>query len=582
MSSSGGSGSNHRNNTYQEYLKIAITSIITASLCTFYFNKNPKDIKFQNSNFQATGCQFILGTRELRSTKNKKTRQKFENITIPEVTVTTTTTTTPKPTITTTQKTTTTQEPQNLQKPSKTPKFTCPKLTSLRQVPFSCRSKKPKYPTVYDSSFIGLYPPRSPGPSEQTHAFREVIAAAIESKKSVTLSSFTTHFTDKESKQSEVPIGARINLEKLCELVTIKEQKQKLDTVIMIGREDYRWKNYAKIYTNFGPETRYETNTGNNWISRMSKCHYPRNKDQDFRQTLMELGVAYENVTCKLIGLASAHELIYGNTLGLIDAGGTYLRRKPVLADSRPPNPNTYDVQNKWRVNYDLVKDIQLATEHPVFIKSLAEEFKNEIFGENSDFIGVHWRFNPGDIFSSDFFKSNGSDHFINKERGARVIGISEYLIKLIHRCMNDPKFLLDKLIDHIEKQIPEIERKKTIFITSPVQIADTIASVGRNYRGYNFYTTKDTHEFLSKYRKKCETVDKIYGDILSTMEKEILIGSFCYYRMRPSNWSFNVQAHRWAKKEEISGFKYDSVIYDIFLSDDCDKRCLNSNSNVG
>lgn len=468
----------------------------------------------------------------------------------------------------------------------------CPKLSSLSKVPVPCKSKKPKHPNIYNSSFIALYPVafHSPGPSEQTHAFREIVAAAIESKKSVTLSPFTTHFTDNESIQSEVPVGARINLGKLCELVTIKEQTQNLDNVIMIGRlggmMDFRWKEYAKSFTKFGDSTNFPTDTQNNWVNNMAHLHYPKNGFPfiytDFRETLKKLEISYDNSTCcKLIGIASAHNLIYGNTLGLIDSGGTYLKREPVLADSRPPNPNEFVVRNEWRVNSALVKDVQLATEHPMFIKNLAEKFRNERLGD--DFVGVHWRFNFGDIFSSDFLKSNGSnDGFI--EKNAHVIGLSDYLIKLIRKCMNDPRFLLDKLIDHIEAQIPENElstKTKTVFITSPVEVADIIASVGRNYRGYNFYTTKDTRHFLSRYRKKCETIDKIFGDILSTMEKEILIYSFCFYRMRPSNWSFNVQAHRWARKEQIQGFKYDSVIYDIFLSEDCNKRCLISKQVV-
>ena len=94
----------------------------------------------------------------------------------------------------------------------------------------------------------------------------------------------------------------------------------------MIGRVDLRWRQYAKDYTSFGPETRHKVNGDENWVSRMAHHHYPRNQKDDFRQALMKLGVAYDNATCKLIGLASAHELIYGNTLGLVDAGGTYRR----------------------------------------------------------------------------------------------------------------------------------------------------------------------------------------------------------------------------------------------------------------
>ena len=138
--------------------------------------------------------------------------------------------------------------------------------------------------------------------------------------------------------------------------------------------------------------------------------------------------------------------------------------------------------------------------------------------------------------------------------------------------------YLLDQLINHVEKQKFELENSKndikTIFITSPVEVAEMIGKVGRVYRGYTVFTTKDTHKFLGEYRKTCDTIGQLYGDILSTLEKEILVHSYCYYRMRPSNWSFNVQAHRWAKN--VTGLKYDSVIYDIFMTDECDKKCLN------
>ena len=187
----------------------------------------------------------------------------------------------------------------------------------------------------------------------------------------------------------------------------------------------------------------------------------------------------------------------------------------------------------------------------------------------------MHWRFNPGDIFSKDFLNSNATFEHIDKERGARVIGISQMLIQLIHKCMHNPDYLLEQLIQHIEKQFEKDKIVvKTIFITSPIEVADMLAKVGRTFRGYTIFTTIDTHDFLSRYRD-CETVDQLYGDILSTLEKEILVQSFAYYRTRPSNWSFNVQAHRWAK--QVPGLKFDSVIYDIFVSDTCDKKCLNA-----
>ena len=56
------------------------------------------------------------------------------------------------------------------------------------------------------------------------------------------------------------------------------------------------------------------------------------------------------------------------------------------------------------------------------------------------------------------------------------------------------------------------------------------------------------------------------FGDILSTFEKEILIYAKLFLRSRPSNWSFNVQGHRFARYEELP---YDRYVFDIFKNKD-------------
>ena len=45
------------------------------------------------------------------------------------------------------------------------------------------------------------------------------------------------------------------------------------------------------------------------------------------------------------------------------------------------------------------------------------------------------------------------------------------------------------------------------------------------------------------------------------------------FYRTRPSNWSFNVQAHRWARN--VTGLSNDAVVYDIFETPECGERCM-------
>ena len=68
----------------------------------------------------------------------------------------------------------------------------------------------------------------------------------------------------------------------------------------------------------------------------------------------------------------------------------------------------------------------------------------------------------------------------------------------------------------------------------------------------------------MERYKEKCELVKNLFGDIVSTFEKEVLVQALSFYRTRPSNWSFNVQGHRFARytSEEL---KYDRVIFDVF-----------------
>ena len=57
--------------------------------------------------------------------------------------------------------------------------------------------------------------------------------------------------------------------------------------------------------------------------------------------------------------------------------------------------------------------------------------------------------------------------------------------------------------------------------------------------------------------------VDFYFGDILSTLEKEMMLLSRVFYRARPSNWSFNVQGHRFSERE-FEEIRHDRVIFDV------------------
>ena len=335
-----------------------------------------------------------------------------------------------------------------------------------------------------------LYPPRSPGPSEQTHAIREVIMAAIKMRKSLTISNFTTHFTDKSSTTTIVPPGARINLKKLCKLVTLEVQKEKLDTVIIVGkRHDMRWHAYMEDYSNFGPviyngtdkfgrkaliKENYTKNECCLKIPNMHFLHFPQDKNSDLLEQFKEFGFQYNSKNSTLIGIASAQNLIYQNTLGFVDAGGTYLARRPIRAPSKAPSINQTFSTEKLGVDREFIREVQLHTDHPEFIQAIRQDFIQN-FMNTTNFIGMHWRFNPGDILTEDFLQLNSTDEGLVTQRGAHIIGISNVALRAIYKSLKNPRFLINSWISHIESNIPKENRPKVLFITCPMNIAEIL-----------------------------------------------------------------------------------------------------------
>lgn len=138
-----------------------------------------------------------------------------------------------------------------------------------------------------------------------------------------------------------------------------------------------------------------------------------------------------------------------------------------------------------------------------------------------------------------------------------------------LQQTLKNPVYFLDLLLPHIEKNFENYTGNandfKTIFITSPADVAKEFKNIGsRIYKGYKIFTTNDSEEFMRKYSENCELLKVLFGDVVSTFEKEVIVQSLSFYRTRPSNWSFNVQGHRFARytSEEL---RYDRVIYDVF-----------------
>ena len=91
----------------------------------------------------------------------------------------------------------------------------------------------------------------------------------------------------------------------------------------------------------------------------------------------------------------------------------------------------------------------------------------------SGEFIGMHWRFNPGDVLTEDFLNLNDTDEGFVRQRGAHIIGISNVALRAIYKSLKNPRFLLNTWINHMENNIPVKDRPKVLFITSPMNIAE-------------------------------------------------------------------------------------------------------------
>ena len=161
------------------------------------------------------------------------------------------------------------------------------------------------------------------------------------------------------------------------------------------------------------------------------------------------------------------------------------------------------------------------------------------------NFAGVHFRFNPGDFFAQDFLKKEETENAGNHMHSSISVHI--------HRSLSRPRYLIRLLSKYLNKYYPK-HHPTTVFIASPADIAvhlsNSSAEMSRekSYEDLKVFTTLDTDRFLKGYAESCEVIREFYGDILSTLEKEIMSFSRIFFRTRPSNWSFNVQGSRMAR----------------------------------
>ena len=108
-------------------------------------------------------------------------------------------------------------------------------------------------------------------------------------------------------------------------------------------------------------------------------------------------------------------EWIYDNAYHLIDDGGTWYHKKSIRGISTAPIIADDRAQQEYQVNAPLYRDVIMATQHPEFIRNLAEMFIDEVM-RGGEFVGAHWRFNPDDFFGSDMHEKDNDDLRMNSD----------------------------------------------------------------------------------------------------------------------------------------------------------------------
>lgn len=486
---------------------------------------------------------------------------------------------------------------------SKNLDFECPNFLNLNTPPKFCSTTKPKYPNFSNSNFYHILEyGGNPGPSAQMTAFRHVFMAAALLNKGITISNFSSHYHDYGTFIKQVPFGLRFDMEFFCQFLELKnfeksefQTENVLDQVVAvtpghladiaglrpkqidfrksyINRQKWGAQKFLRKFTQFPPVDfefgKYDQQ------GQDRRVFLPARRFQTApNQTFRDLAVFFKNQgldQTKNIGLIGTTKQIFRGTAKLIDDGGNYYGKNPTTGASQPPEFSVEEAKQELSTDKNLVYESLKATIHPKFIRQLARNFVKNFFKydpglltlENQDtfeiknhFIGVHFRFNPNDFFNKNFLDD---DYEIN--HGKRAVS-KEMLIKIRESIVN-PESFLDLLTRHI-KQSGLGQENKIIYIASPSNIAKNFQKF-KNYSGFEIFTSEHVNQFLTPLRKQCATLDRYYGEILSLVEKELMVISRHFYRCRPSNWSFNQLGYR-AALMPYEKIRDDKVIFDVF-----------------
>ena len=156
---------------------------------------------------------------------------------------------------------------------------------------------KSKHP---NSPVLPIYKPWHPGPSEQTYGIKDVIIAATMINRGLVIHPFTIHQSDKLSTNAFVPMGLRIDLDKLCNFIELVHPLKKLTQLIIINEKRKHFNKdivdalrYLEIYM---PEVEFdkEWKKSNRTVKMIPglKCnHFPQEEEQDFVGYFNKLGL---------------------------------------------------------------------------------------------------------------------------------------------------------------------------------------------------------------------------------------------------------------------------------------------------
>ena len=138
--------------------------------------------------------------------------------------------------------------------------------------------------------------------------------------------------------------------------------------------------------------------------------------------------------------------------------------------------PNYTDIQGETELhmNRQLLKEVYRATPHPKFIRDLASEFiRTELQGKR--FIGMHFRYNPGDFFDREFEKFNASD---DKHPNR---GLPKLVAFTIQKALKEPDFLMKITKKYNQRHFLYVSNFYSSFMDNLIRYAESMLPAHKN-----------------------------------------------------------------------------------------------------